>query len=161
MDVMPPTDPTTDVEGARTIGRKGARSGRVEIITRSDRRRSWTLERKRDIVMESLGPDLTPTEVARKHAISSGLLYTWRQQILGDQIGVVTRSTANFARVELAPQPLNDTEPVGPIVPPPPSPLPRPGGLIEIMLPCGVSVRVDAGVDGRALRRVLSALDGR
>jgi hypothetical protein len=33
--------------------------------------------------------------------------------------------------------------------------------LIEIVLPCGVSLRVDAHVDGRALRRVLGALDGR
>ena len=163
MDIMPPTDPDRDVEGARTIGRKGARSGRVEIITRGERRRSWTLDQKREIVMESLGPDLTPTEVARKHAISSGLLYTWRQQILGDQIGVVTRSTANFARVELAPQQLDSSEPVASMVPSPlPAPsLSRPEGLIEIVLPGGVSVRVDAEVDGRALRRVLSALDGR
>jgi hypothetical protein len=33
--------------------------------------------------------------------------------------------------------------------------------MIEIMLPGGVSVRVDAAVDGRALRRVLEALDRR
>jgi hypothetical protein len=34
-------------------------------------------------------------------------------------------------------------------------------GLIEIVLPCGVSVRVDTHVDGHALRRVLGALEGR
>jgi hypothetical protein len=34
-------------------------------------------------------------------------------------------------------------------------------GLIEIVLPGGVSVRVDAEVDGRALRRVLNALASR
>jgi hypothetical protein len=33
--------------------------------------------------------------------------------------------------------------------------------LIEIVLPSGVSLRVDAHVDGRALRRVLGALEGR
>ena len=32
-------------------------------------------------------------------------------------------------------------------------------GVIEIVLRSGVLVRVDAAVDGRALRRVLSALD--
>ena len=36
-----------------------------------------------------------------------------------------------------------------------------PDGVIEIVLPSGVLVRVDAAVDGRALRRVLSALDDR
>ena len=34
----------------------------------------WTPEQKRAIVAESLGSELTPTEVARKYAISSGLL---------------------------------------------------------------------------------------
>ena len=34
-------------------------------------------------------------------------------------------------------------------------------GLIEIVLPDGVTLRVDAQVDGRALRRVLGALEGR
>ena len=35
---------------------------------------------------------------------------------------------------------------------------PRAEGMIEIVLPGGASVRVDAQVDGRALRRVLGAL---
>jgi transposase len=41
----------------------------VEVITRGDRRRVWTLEQKREIVAESLGSTLTPAEVARKHGI--------------------------------------------------------------------------------------------
>ena len=32
------------------------------------------------------------------------------------------------------------------------------GGVIEIVLPTGVSIRVDAHVDGPALRQVLAAL---
>ena len=162
MDAMPPGIPEDEVDDTRTIGRKGVRRGRMEIITRRERRRSWSPEQKREIVAESLDPEVTPTEVARKHGISSGLLYTWRQQILGDQISVVTRSQPNFARVELVPQPLDSAEPVASTVPTPSlAPLSRPKGLIEIVLPGGVSVCVDAEVDGRALRRVLSALDGR
>jgi transposase len=72
----------------------------VEILTR-ERRRSWTPEQRRAIVAESLGLELTPTEVARKYAISSGLLYAWRQQILGGQVSVVTGSAPSFARVEM------------------------------------------------------------
>jgi transposase len=41
------------------------------------------LEQKREIVAESYGTELTPTEVARKHGISSGQLYTWRRELLG------------------------------------------------------------------------------
>jgi hypothetical protein len=37
----------------------------------------------------------------------------------------------------------------------------RPKGLIEILLPGGVNLRVDAHVDGQALCRVLVALQGR
>lgn len=44
----------------------------VEVLVRAERRRSWTVEQKREIVSESLGSDLTPTEVARKHGISTG-----------------------------------------------------------------------------------------
>jgi len=162
MDAMPPGIVEDEVAPARTIGRKGVRRGSMELITRRERRRSWTPDQKREIVTESLDAALTPTEVARKHGISSGLLYTWRQQILGDQISVVTRSQPNFARVELTAQQLESTESVASIVPTPsPAALSRPKGLIEIVLPGGVSVCVDAEVDGRALRRVLSALDGR
>jgi len=38
---------------------------------------------------------------------------------------------------------------------------PRLDGLIEILLPGGVLLRMDAHVDGRALRRILAALEGR
>ena len=64
---------------------------------------TWTVEQKRAIVAESLGSELTPTEVARKHAISSGLLYSWRQQVLGvpgQRRHWIARR--NFARVDLA-----------------------------------------------------------
>ena len=51
----------------------------MELIVRGERRRVWTVAQKREIVAESLGPDLTLSEVARKHGIGSGLLYTWRR----------------------------------------------------------------------------------
>jgi hypothetical protein len=35
------------------------------------------------------------------------------------------------------------------------------GGVIEVVLPGGAMVRVDAQVDASALRRVLDVLDGR
>jgi transposase len=163
MEALSPEVPDADVEDVRTLGRKGTGRGRVEILAR-ERRRTWTPEQKRAIVAESLGSEVTPTEVARKYAISSGLLYAWRQQLLGDQVSVVTGSAPRFAQVELASalQPPDYSEPVSPTVPaslPPPSS--RPDGLIEIALPSGVLVRVDAAVDGRALRRVLGALDDR
>jgi hypothetical protein len=46
----------------------------VEIITRGERRCRWTLEQKREILVESLGPELMPSEVARKRVISSSFM---------------------------------------------------------------------------------------
>jgi len=97
MDKMPPPA-IADSEDAHTIDRKSARGAPVEFIVRGERRRVWSPEQKRGIVAESLGPELTPTEVARKYGIGSGLLYTWRSQMLTEPSGVVTRSNPNFAQ---------------------------------------------------------------
>jgi transposase len=112
-------------------------------------------------VAESYGPELTPTEVARKHGISSGQLYTWRQEVLGMRTAVLARATPQFAEVEIAaispavaaPAPVSGK-------PQPQAPL-CPVGRIEIVLPGEIIVRVDAQVDGAALRRVLDALERR
>src|ERR1700760_1398075 len=160
---LAPSFPAPAAEDPPTTGHKSARSPRVEVITRGERRRVWPPEQKREIVMESLGPALTPTEVARKYAITTGLLYTWRRQVLGGQMTDVVRSTPGFAQVEVvlphveAPEP----KPEQPIAPPASAVPPRPEGLIEIMLPDGVTVRVDAAVNAHALRRVLDAVADR
>ena len=97
---LPP--PNIDQSG-HTTSRKSARGARVEVITRGERRRSWTAEQKCQIVAESLGPELTPAEVARKYAIGSGQLYTWRRQLLSVLPGaVMTRPAPRFVQVELA-----------------------------------------------------------
>jgi transposase len=130
----------------------------VEVITRGERRRRWTPEQKREIVAESYGPDLTPTEVARKHGISSGQLYTWRHEVLGVRRAVLARAAPQFAKVEIAEVTAPPAAPAAasgaPRTPAPPCP----AGRIEIVLPGEIIVRVDAEVDGAALRRVLDAL---
>src|SRR5947209_6528843 len=45
MDTIIP-ELVSEVESARTIGRTSGRSARVEVLTRAERRRSWTLEQK-------------------------------------------------------------------------------------------------------------------
>jgi len=155
--MSPPPTPVTDAESSRTIGHRSARGASVEVLVRGEPRRAWTREQKRDIVAESLGPDLTPSEVARKYRISSGLLYTWRQQIMGRPGDSLMRSAPSFAQVEIA---TDLSQPQAP-TPPPHCTLPtRSEGLIEIILPDGVSLRVDAQVNTKALRRVLDALRG-
>lgn len=151
---------TAEPEDALTTDRKGVRIPRVEIIARNERRRVWTLEQKREVVAESLGPDLTPTEVARKYGISSGLLYAWRRRILGEQLALVTRARPAFTQVEMA---ATSDSPSSPAVASlsASAAASRPSGLIEIVLPTGITLRVDAEIDETALRRVLTALSAR
>ena len=162
MDTLLP-ELVIEAESTHTIGRKSGRVPRVEVLG-AERRRSWTVEQKREIVAESLGPELTPTEVARKHGISTGQLYTWRQQMVSVAGAGPGRPRPRFKAVELLPPPPEPT-PLALASPPAPEmPERSPGlpiGLIEIVLPGGVSLRVDAQVDGSALQRVLRALEGR
>ena len=142
-------------ESGHTSNRRSVRSPRVEIITRGERRRRWSVEQKREIVAESYGPDLTPAEVARKHGIGSGQLYTWRREVLGLQAPVVSRATPRFAQVEIAaPSPAAVPASTAAVA----TDVSCRGGRIEIVLPDDIIVRVDAAVDGAALRRVLDAL---
>jgi transposase len=61
--------------------RRGAGSG-VEVRVRAVRRRSWSTEDKLRIVRETLEPGAVATAVADRHGISTGLLFTWRKQML-------------------------------------------------------------------------------
>jgi transposase len=151
-----------DARDAPTTGRMSARSQRIEVITRGERRRRWSVEQKRDIAAESLEPGISSITVARHYGISSGQLYTWRRHLLEGSLGTSAQPVARFARVDVMATPAD---------PVPTSSCPQgmsassstnyPDGMIEIALPDGVSVRVDAHVDSGALRRVLAALTRR
>jgi transposase len=136
----------TSTESAHTSSRKSASMLQMDLIPRGERRRRWTTEQKQTIAAQSMAPGASPTNVARLHGISTGQLYTWRHALKAAQPGT---AIGRFARVDVAPRPV-----AAPDIPA------RPPGLIEIALSDGTTVRVDAGIDPRALRRVLAALRG-
>ena len=157
---------------ASTINRKSGHGERVEVISGRERRRAWTTEQKLQIVAESLEAGASPIAVARRHGIGSGLLYTWRQQMVRGELGaVVPQPTPGFACVEIVPTPASTAmpavagEPEGEIAPSAEglrlAILDQPDGRIEIVLASGVVVRVGAAVDQGALCRVLAALSMR
>jgi transposase len=145
---------------AHTSSHKSAAMSRMDLIPRGERRRRWTIEQKQMIAAESMAPDASATNVARRHGIGTGQLYNWRRALMAAQ----PRAVGRFAQVEAAPQltALTDTGTT-------PS-VPTSGlaggatsgtaGLIEIVLRDGTTVRVDAQIDPRALRCVLAALRG-
>ncbi len=100
-------------------------------------------------------PGAMPAGVARRWGIGTGLLYTWRQQLLAGEFG--EPPVPVFAQVSLAPA-------AEPEAAPPDLAMgiadtaPALAGRTEITLPGGTVVCVGADVDGAALRRVLAAL---
>jgi len=143
--MMMDTDDTmaNDDTSSHTITRMSARTQRIEVVMRGERWRRWSPEQKRAIVSESVSSDVPLTAIARKYGIGTGLLYSWRHQLLTRHPG----AAPCFAGVEISGEQARLT---GSIT--------VPSGLIEIVLRGGTSVRVDARVDEPALRRVLAAL---
>jgi transposase len=86
--------PTTDHTSARGCGQ-------ATEVTSGKRRRSWTAEQKRQIVAESLVPGASAAAVARKHGISSGQFYAWRQQlVLSGAFGAATAPRPSAVRAD-------------------------------------------------------------
>ena len=51
---------------------------RIELITRTARRRPWSTEQKLRIIEESFEPGETVSSAARRHGVAPNLLYRWR-----------------------------------------------------------------------------------
>lgn len=113
---------------------------RIEVISGVERRRRWSREEKARITAESFVPGTNVSDVARRHAMSLGLLHHWRR--LARQAG--SSGDAMFVPV----LPLEDTSETGSS---------GSGAMIEIALG-GACIRVRGRVDGAALRTVIAAV---
>lgn len=100
-----PTAIADRIDDAHTINRESARMLPIEVITRGERRRVWTLEEKREIVAKSLGPALTPAGRWRANMRSAAVAVCWRQKILGGQTALLSRSPSSFAQLVSIPAP--------------------------------------------------------
>src|SRR3546814_5072963 len=106
-------------------------------------RRRWSMYQKLEILREAFGPDGSVGATCQRHAIGSGLIYTWRRQALaGDLTGTKRAPPPSFAEVEVSV----------------PTAALAGNGQIGIELPSGVRLTVDAAVDAGALARVMSVL---
>jgi transposase len=134
--------------------RKSAPKDRVEVTTRTERRRRWSAEEKLRIVRETLRPGAVAQVVADQHGIGTGLLYTWRKQML-------TAAMTGFAAVEVAPE--VETPPLlaAPIVAAEPADANTMDVTVEVALPDGTQVRVANGATAALLADVFTALGRR
>ena len=120
----------------------------AEILTQPERRRRWTSEQKLALVAGSLRPGASPTQVARRYGISTGLLYTRRQLARSGELALVPMAppAPTFVPVEIVPEgsALCGGE--------------NGDGAMVIELPGDRRIHVDRHVDADALRRVLMVL---
>jgi transposase len=136
----------------------------VDILGPSDRRRIWSAQEKAALLAEIDAEGGKVRLVARRHQISESVLYNWRsarkaaavamgapEDVEFVPVGVIKGRAEN--RSALLPAP--DPEPV-----PQPPPAEGKAGSIEIALPNGTRISVDASVDEKALSRVLRAMKG-
>jgi transposase len=111
------------------------------------RRQLWSIDRKQQIIAESLEPGASVAQVAQRHGVNANLLFTWRRQ----------QSAARLFNDREAPQlvPVTITaEPVSGV----PTAASGPVGRMEIVLGAGERIIVGADVDTAALARVIKAL---
>src|SRR3712207_205537 len=127
----------------------------MEIITGVERRRRWRPEDKLRIRAELDEPGAKFAEVARRHEVSRGLLWQWRDAqrrgtlVAGEPVFVPLRVVAELPPPEPRPEPTRV---------PSAEPGAEPGDRIEIVLPDGTAVRATESISTTALRRVLAAL---
>jgi transposase len=135
----------------------------VEVLPRIERRRKWTQDEKAALLaeVEAAGGKVRP--VARRHGISESVLYNWRSaRKAALEAGAGCSGAITFLPVGVIGEAANGTpDMVSSLA----SPRPHRGaecgaGAIEIALPDGSRVCVDASVNEEALSRVMRAIRG-
>jgi transposase len=120
--------------------RDSAQVQRLEVVD-VGRRRRWSAEAKLRIVGESFAGWRQASATARRHGISSSLLFAWRKAYRAGTL--VDAGPGSFVPAVVVEEHSA------------PAPAPR---RIEILTPSGYRVWVDADVDEAALLRVLAVL---
>jgi transposase len=115
---------------------------RIEVVTRVERRRRWSVEEKLRIVEETRAPGASLLQVARRHYLNANQLYTWRRMAEGR--GARPAETPRLVPVRITPSASAARGGVG--------------GKIEIGLPGGVRLKIDEGVTSERLAQVLAIL---
>jgi transposase len=137
-------------------------------------RRTRSLDERKRIVEEAVAPGVSVAAVARRHGLNANLIFKWirrsregwrdRRREPAKEKAVVAappeRGGSAFVPVKLLELDAPSAPPRSDVVAKPARQTRRGArrGAMEISLPNGAKVSLDAEVDAEALRRVLSAL---
>jgi transposase len=139
-----------------------------------ERRRTRSLDERKTIVEEALAPGVSVAAVARRHGLNANLVFKWirrsregwldRRREPAKEKPVVGAPPEGggpaFVPVKLLELDTPSARPRSDVMAKPARQTRRGArrGVMEISLPNGAKVSLDADVDAEALRRVLSAL---
>jgi transposase-like protein len=135
----------------------------VDILGPTDRRRIWSAEEKAALLAEIDAEGGKVRLVARRRGVSESLLYNWRsarkaavaagaaEDVQFVPVGTIQGNTPRVPALLARPERTLALEP---------PPTAGNAGSIEIILPNGARVSVDAFVNEKALSRVLRAMKG-
>jgi transposase len=134
----------------------------IEVMGRIERRRTWSAREKAALLAEVDAEGGKVRLVARRHRISESLLYNWRSARKAAAIAAGAPESVAFVPVGV----IESADSCGPERLALPNPEPsRPAssgdgkaGAIEIAMPNGARICVDAFVNETALARVLRAM---
>jgi transposase len=143
----------------------------------SPRRRTWSTQERQRIVDAALAPGASVAEVARLNGLNANLVFKWIRRSregwldrrrgpragLQERAVVIVDETPAFVPVQIFEAPKTAAALPAPVevAPPKARRVVRKGarrGGMEISLPNGARVAIDADVDAGALRLVLAAL---
>ncbi len=131
----------------------------AEVLAKVERRRKWTQEEKAALLaeVEAAGGKVRP--VARRHGISESVLYNWRSAMKAAlEAGSGSSGAIAFLPVGVIGEAANETPAMVASLPRAHRGVESRAGAIEIALPDGSRVCVDALVSEEALSRVMRAI---
>lgn len=118
-------------------------------------KRLWTDEEKRSICLQTMAPDVSVAQVARRYALNANMIFKWlRDTRYAPGSGSVAADAPVFLPVEIA-GPIH-SEAARPILPY--SALPS--CLLEIEIAGGHRLRVSGAYDPEALAQLIRGLSG-
>lgn len=131
---------------------------RFEVLTGTERRRTYTPTEKVRMVEEAFRPGVVVTEAARRLGVHESLLYRWRG--LMKDSGTAVAEPSSFVAVTITPGPTETEPPVADPLAPlplPTAPVTSPA-ILEVILPSGARLRLEGPVEPALAAAVVGAL---
>jgi transposase len=121
----------------------------VAVLSGPERRRRWTSAEKARIVEESLAPEASVVEVARRHDIHPNLLHLWRRRrARTGTLALVSADDAPAAEVQFAAVAVAPEERVSG----------APSSVIEIEFADGTRLRITGSAEAAIVSALMKAL---